>query len=120
MDDRQARRTYLVVLGDYLVLRDIADTIAQHDSGATIIAATEAEAALREIERVRELEVAFIEAGPADFAGSDLAHAIRARAGRVVLLGDEAEEASGRFDLPVLVRPFRTLDVLRYLRAGLI
>jgi hypothetical protein len=115
MDDTQVRRSYVVVLKDYLVLQDSADTIAEHDPGARIVATSTAMDAVKALGGVLDVVVAFVEASPKEFAGSELARAIAARSGRVVLLGQAAEESSGQTDWPILSRPFRFVDVLYHL-----
>lgn len=115
MDDTKVRRAYVVVLKDYLVLQDIVDTIAEHDPGAGIVTAVRMADAVNALAGVMEVVVAFVEASPSDFGNSDLARAIAARSGRVVLLGQAAEETAGPTEWPVLSRPFRFIDILYHL-----
>lgn len=116
MNEPQSRRTYVVVLGDYVVLQDISDTIAEHDPGSEIVACSDPSDAIRKLRGVDNVEVAFIEADPLLFGGSDLARLIEHRVGRIVLLGDAAEEGGARSIWPVLRRPFRAIDVKGFLR----
>ncbi|WP_284165349.1 hypothetical protein [Frigidibacter sp. SD6-1] len=109
---------YLVVVGDCVVLQDLSDTVAEFDTGATVIAVNRASDALLAIAKVPEIVVAFIEAAPDDFACTRLCAAIHARRGRMIFLGDEAEEACASVRTPILHRPFSSEIVFR--RLGLV
>lgn len=108
-------RTYLVVLSQPLVAQDLALTIAEHDRSANLIVAStqaEAEAALIMVAR---LEMAFVADAPSYFMTTPLAYAIRARGGRIVLLGQEAEMAGPTQEWNVLDQPFTTDAVVKLL-----
>jgi hypothetical protein len=55
--------------------------------------------------------------GPNDLANSDLAAALARLGTRVVLLGNDAEDAGADCPYPVLVRPYGADDVLAVLGA---
>ncbi|MEZ5779791.1 MAG: hypothetical protein R3E44_15655 [Paracoccaceae bacterium] len=107
---------YLVVVHDGVVLSDLAQTIAEFDPAAPVIAVTSPSEALRKIDSAARLAVAFIEMSPSRFAGSALAAAIAARRGRVIYLGDAAEDEADTVGAHlVLQRPFTPDIVFRYL-----
>jgi hypothetical protein len=110
-----APRTYLIVMKEVLIAQDLALTIADYDTNASIIIASthaEAEAALA---TVNSLEMAFVANAPSQFKTSMLARTIRQRNGRVVLLGSEAEEVGPTQCWEVLNQPFSTDAVLKLL-----
>jgi hypothetical protein len=114
-DTNGAPRTYLIVMQQVLVAQDIALTISDHDPGANVIIASthaEAEAALV---TVADLVLAFVADAPWQFMASSLGQAIMARGGRVVLLGEAAEEAGPTAQWGVLDQPFTTDAVLKHL-----
>ncbi len=98
--------TYLVVLADYLVAQDLAESIVVYDADAEVLVLHSASRAAAALEKVERIAVAFVDAGPELFGASELAQMIQSRGGRVVLLGDEAEAAGGALGWSVLQRPF--------------
>jgi hypothetical protein len=113
-----SRGAYLVVLDDYLVSQDLAETIRYFDPEAQVIARPTTDDAVAAVAPVARIELAFVADGPSHFAASPLAGMIRCRGGRVVLLGPEAETAGKAAGWPVLHRPFSQSLVLAHL-AGL-
>lgn len=109
--------TYLIVLHDYVVMQDIAGTIRDYDNSARIIARTDWASALAETKTVQSLEMAFVEAAPADFRRSLLFAAITARQGRIVYFGPDAEDSSDVAGSQILYRPFSSEMVLACLMA---
>ena len=110
-----AQRCYLIVMQQVLVAQDLALTISDYDASAIVkIAGThaEAEAALLNI---AQMELAFVADAPSRFMQSSLAQSIRARGGRVILLGEEAEEDGPTQHWGVLNQPFTTDAVLQHL-----
>ena len=110
-----APRTYLIVMQQVLIAQDLALTIADHDPRANVIVAStpaEAEAALAPVAHV---VIAFVADAPSLFQESTLARTITARGGRVVLLGDEAEDIGPTPQWGVLDQPFSTDAVLKHL-----
>ncbi len=104
--------TYIIVMRDVLIAQDLSLTIGDHDPGARIEVAsslTEAEAI---VARLTQIVMAFIVEAPRKFRHSDLSRAIAERGGRVVLLGDDAEDGGPTPDWDVLYRPFSTDEVL--------
>lgn len=118
-DDRTAPggAHYLIVLSDCVVLQDLSDTVTEFDAGATVIAVNRVDDALCALEGIAELAVAFIEAAPDGSAGTKLSGAIRARHGRIIYLGDDAEDAREGIRTTVLKRPFSPEIVFRSLGA---
>lgn len=111
-------RSYLVQVTERVVAHDIAQTIAEFDSGSDVICAhsmAEAEAALSSIDSV---EVAFVAGCPNRFVGSSLHRGLVERGGRVVLLGIEAEVNGATPVFDVLAQPFDTAAVLATLAAS--
>lgn len=111
----RAPATYLIMVRDSIVSKDIAETIADFEVTARVLEATGPDRALRALETVQRLAVAFVEIAPRTFAGSELAAAIAARSGRVIFLGDAAEEEPASSAYLVLQRPFSSDVLLRYL-----
>ena len=112
---RPPHGAYLVVLDDYLVAQDLAESIAYHDPAAEVIVRHTVAEAVAAMDSVETIEVAFVGEAPARYAGSQLAQMIRSKSGRVVLLGDEAETAGEAAGWSVLHRPFSLSLVLAYL-----
>lgn len=108
---------YLIVLRDFVVMQDLADTISEFDPGAQVIAVAHATAALAAIAPVVRLVLAFVEAAPREFEKTELAAAIASRGGRLVYLGDAAEDAAETGRAVVLRRPFSSQVVRLHLEA---
>lgn len=116
LDANRTRRAYLVVFSDFVVLKDISDTIREHDAKAHVVEAAHAGEALHFICHESDVRVAFVEADPRTFEDTDIAIALRARGARIVLIGDAAEESTEpRFGLSIMQRPFNAADVQRHL-----
>lgn len=107
--------TYLIVLRHVLVAQDIAMTIAEFDPAARIVTAASGAEAMSLLAGVGRLAMAFVGAGPGAYRASPLAQAVRERGGRVVLMGDEAEEEGEAEGFAVLARPFGTGNILAHL-----
>jgi hypothetical protein len=112
------RATYLIVLRHVLVAQDIAMTISDTDPEARIVTAASEAEALPRLAGVDRLTVAFVGQAPRAYGESALARAVRARGGRVVLLGEEAEAEGAAMGYAVLVRPFATASILQHLAEG--
>jgi hypothetical protein len=106
---------YLIMVKDRVVSRDIAETITDFEAGARVLEMARPEDALRALESVERLAVAFVETAPRRFAETELARAIAARSGRLVFLGDEAEDEPDSGEFTVLQRPFSSEILLRHL-----
>lgn len=104
--------TYLIVLRELLIAQDLASTITDRDPTARVLLAATPDEGLAALAAIPRLTAAFVSATPADFASSLLGAAIRARHGRVILLGVEAEASGPSTDWDVLVQPFDTVAVL--------
>jgi hypothetical protein len=111
----EGRAAYLIVLRHVVVAQDIAMTIADLDPKARIVIATSVTEALAGLGGVDRLAVAFVAEAPRSHRDSDLARAIAARGGRVVLIGEAAEAEGAELGFPVLTRPFSTEDILMHL-----
>jgi len=103
---------YVIVMREALISQDLSLTIADHDPGARVVFAANLRDAETVVAGLTHIVMAFIIEGPKQFLQSDLSRAIRARGGRVVLLGDDAEEVGPTPDWDVLYRPFSTDEVL--------
>ncbi len=117
------RAVYLVAVQDFVVSQDLIDTVRDFDPTAEVITARDCHGALLAVTSHPRLTLGFVEAGPDRVARAHLDVAIRRRRGRLVLLGDEAEEewesgAHAGDDWPVLMRPFSTQTVTAMLAAG--
>lgn len=108
--------TYLIVLGDYIVASDLAQTVVDFCPTAKVIQKSTARAALAAAAAVDSMKVAFIGEPPKRFARSELAKLIVKKGGRVVFVGDEAEDLGPDAGHPVLNRPFSTPAVLAHLK----
>lgn len=111
---------YLIAVHNVVVLQDLADTVRDFDPSATILTATNCAEALARLRSLERLTFAFIEAGSRRIADSRIDAEIRRRDGRIVLLGNEAEDewdsghpAARRW--PILVRPFSSRTVVSML-----
>ncbi len=110
-----ASGTYLIVLGDYIVALDLAQTVADFCPTAQVIQKSTAAAALAAVAAVDRVKVAFVGEPPHSFARSELARLIADKGGRVVFVGDEAEDLGTGNGHAVLSRPFSTPAVLAHL-----
>ena len=99
-------QTYLVVVDDYLIAEDLAESIAFYDAKALVVVRHLVDDAVSALKAVERLAVAFVAACPQQFAGSALAKMIHSLGGKVVLLGDAAEDLGKTPDWAVLHRPF--------------
>lgn len=107
---------YIVKLANPVIGRDLAETLRDFDPCAEVLVVSCcAEALALTLER-ETISIAFIEADPADCAVTRLDAALACRGGRLVLLGDAAEEARG-LRWPVLHRPF-TSEIVHSLVFG--
>lgn len=97
---------YLVALRHVVVAQDIAQTVAEFDPGARVIVVASAAEAMRAVEEVAQVALAFVGAGPRAFEGSPLAGALARRGASVVLMGGEAEAEGEAAGFAVLARPF--------------
>jgi hypothetical protein len=107
--------SYLIVLKDYLVALDLAESISEFDAGAQIVARHSAVCAIAALEAIERVAVAFVDAGLDQFVALGLQRMISDRGGRVVLMGDEAESAGEARGYCVLHRPFSQGLVLSHL-----
>jgi len=113
--NRPPSGAYVIVLRDYLVSQDLAETVAEYAPGAEVILHHTPAAAAAAVTSLEKIEVAFVEQEPEAFAASGLARLIDARGGRVVLMGSAAEAAGAKNGWPVLHRPFALQQVLLHL-----
>ena len=107
------RDTYVVMATDYVVLRDLVETVRDFSPGAEIVASDRLDLVRELVSAVDRIAIAFLEAGPSRIARDGVEIAIRARGGRLVLLGDDAEDeceamARAARAWPILRRPFST------------
>ncbi len=114
----RGRPAYLIVLRHVVVAQDIAMTIADRDPGAPVVTVASPAEAIPALDGVGRLAVAFISEAPRVLQDSDLAQAVAARGGRVVLIGEAAEAEGAALGFPVLARPFSTEDILAHLAGG--
>ncbi|MDD8022462.1 MAG: hypothetical protein PHX82_05080 [Paracoccaceae bacterium] len=114
---------YLVAVQDFVVAQDIVDTVRDAAPGAVIVTVPDCAAAAAAVAGHSRLVLAFVEAGPGRVAQLQLDREVVGRGGRLVLLGDAAEEAwdsgaaTGRV-WPVLIRPFSSPAVMALLKAA--
>lgn len=110
-----SRNVYLIVLDDSIVAQDLAETVSEHDPLAGLISCKTLTEAVDAVAHVERIVVALVEAGPEQFRASPLAGLIAAKGGRVVLMGDDAEDSGMASGYPVLQRPFFPKTVLAIL-----
>ena len=111
-----ASGTYLIVIGDYIVALDLAQTVADFCPTAQVIQQSTAVAALAAVAAIDRVTVAFVGEPPHSFARSELARLIADKGGRVVFVGGEAEDLGPGSAHTVLNRPFSTPAVLAHLK----
>ena len=104
--------TCTIVLRDHLIAQDLATTITDRDPSARVIHAATPDEAVAALADIPQVAVAFVSATPADYGSSSLGPAIKARHGRVILLGIEAEAIGPSQDWGVQPQPFDTVAVL--------
>lgn len=109
-----APNTYLLLVPDPLVARDLAETVAEFDAGARILLARSAAEAAGRIAREAQLSVAFLWLAPE--AARPLVPPLVVRGARVVLIGPEADEHRAVWGGEHLPMPFSTPMVLCLLR----
>ena len=99
---------YFVLVQPGLVAADISATIADYAPRASVIVVQNAAEADQTLKAVQTIHVAFLELAPESDKGWRIAEAVRARGGRLVFIGDEAENLGPGPDWTVLRRPFST------------
>ena len=104
--------SYLVLVQPMLVAADLWMTIADHAPRARVVVAQSAAEADLALKSITAIHVAFLGLAPESDQGRQLADAVRARAGRVVFIGDEADDLGPGPDWTVLRRPFSTACVI--------
>jgi hypothetical protein len=116
--------TYVVMTQDLVVLQDLSDTIAEFDPQADVFRAITLASAVDMIGSMERISVVFLEAGPGWITRAGVDAMVRARGGRLVLLGDDAEDESdaggdetSRWTL--LARPFSARTVCELIAASL-
>lgn len=117
-----ARPGFLVMVRNGLVAQDLSDTLREMDPSAEVLAARTCDEALMLLAGRSAIEIAFVEADPAQLAASALDSELRTRGGILVLLGDAAEDAwhfggAGALRWPVLMRPFSSAMVMDLVRS---
>lgn len=115
-----AELLYLLLVENPIVAIDIAETIREHRPGAAILVAEDLAEAARLIADHGPVEMAVFECSPPELAVSGLGRAIEAGGGRVVLIGDRAEESppeEGVSGWRLLLRPFVSEDIATLLLA---
>lgn len=95
-----------------LVAVDIGQAIADFAPHAKVIIARCAAEAGEALKSVKSIDVAFLGVAPCSDRGRHLAVAVRRLGGRLVFIGDEAEDQGPWSDGMVLDRPFDTDAVL--------
>lgn len=100
--------SYLILVQPMLVAVDISQAIADFVPRALVIIVQCAEEAGEALRLAKNIHVAFLGLAPDSDKGWHLAEAVRAQRGRVVFIGDEAEDRGPRPDCMVLHRPFDT------------
>ena len=108
--------SYLVLVQPMLVAVDLWMTIADHAPRAHVVVAQCAAEADLALKSITAIHVAFLGLAPDSVKGQRLADAVRARAGRVVFIGDEADDLGPGPDWTVLRRPFSTACVIAALK----
>ncbi|UWQ49270.1 hypothetical protein [Leisingera caerulea] len=110
---------YLIMSRNYLVTCDICDAVMDFDPTAELSVQTAHDTALTALSRYRRIAVAFIEAGSELVTRLHFDRAVQGRGGRLVLLGDTAENEldahSPCLRWPVLARPVSTQMILAQL-----
>jgi hypothetical protein len=118
---KDATATYVVMSQDYVVLTDLCDTILEFDPAAHLLHATTLASAIAFISSSERIAVAILEAGPGRISQTGLDTMVRAKGGRLVLLGSDAEEEDEAGAPPtrwtVLTRPFSAEAVCTILSA---
>ncbi|MDI3335567.1 hypothetical protein QKW60_04040 [Defluviimonas aestuarii] len=113
---------YVIAVHDFVVLKDLEDTVREFDPTATVLTTTSCDEAITKIRTQDQLAMVFIEAGPVYISAVRMDELVRARGGRIVLLGDDAEDEwdEGRSPRrwPTLQRPFSSQSVLSIIIAG--
>lgn len=108
-------RAYVICVGDAIVGRDLAETVAEFDASARILMATDANDVLAFVAGESRIGVAFLALSPADVDQHNLGREIGLRGGAVVLLGRDAEERRDAWSGELLERPFTGETVIALL-----
>ena len=99
-----------------LLAQDLAGILAEVWPEARVLVAHEPGTALKLLDEVGGIDLAFLNAPPPSrVEESPLIAPLVARGTRVILMGDEAEAQGERSDWVVLQRPFSVPEVLRAL-----
>ncbi len=108
-------RLYLLLVEPGLVATDLTGIISEADLHARVVIARDIAAAHEVLTDARIVASAILDIDPDHGPAEALARAVAARGGRVVLIGDAAEDKAERTRWLVLQRPFTTETVLAVL-----
>ena len=100
------RGSYLVVMGDYLTGQDVAESIEYYDPSAVVIVRHSMAAAIKALEYVQQIKVAFVGDTLTGFGNRLIAELLVQRGARIVRIGDAAEAHGDAAGWRVLQRPF--------------
>lgn len=106
---------YIVMLADFVVAMDLAQTVADFSPQAHVILKANATDALEAALSADRIAVAFVGEAPQSFLQSALAEVIAQKGGRVVFVGAETEELAPDARCTILHQPFTSRTVTAYL-----
>jgi hypothetical protein len=108
-------RSYLILMDAGVIACDLTQIVLFYDPQATVTLVQTIAAAVAHLDGSASLTTAILWIGPGAAVGSGLADAIRARGGRLHLIGDDAETADAETRWSVILRPFSTESIIAVL-----
>ena len=105
---------YLVVEPMEIIASDLAMSVQDYDSSATVLIALTLQAAVAKLDGHTAVRLAFVHADPRHFATTPLARALEGCGAQVVFTGDAAERQND--GVSVLQRPFCAQSTAAVLR----
>lgn len=108
--------SFLIWITDPIVAEDVSDILSHARPQAQVLRAASPDTALPLIGAAHGPLVAFVQMAPESIAESPLGQALTQAGARIVLLGNAAEEHGQAAGFAVLERPFRSIDLLAFLK----
>ncbi len=116
MTERPGTHAYMLVMEAGVIACDLAQIVLYFDPQATVTLVQGIASAMAHVERTSRLTTAILSIGPDAVSASGLDAAIRAKGGRLHLIGDEAENAPAQDRWSVIMRPFSTDSIIAVLK----
>jgi hypothetical protein len=112
-------RSYLILMDAGVIACDLTQIVLFYDPQATVTLVQTVAAAAAHVDGSARLTTAILWIGPGAAVASGLEAAIRAKGGRLHLIGDDAETEDEGERWSVILRPFSTESIIAVLKRDL-